>query len=64
MNDQELHEKVARIGFPEFSILPGQEEVPMLIIEDRLICGASYAYSLSDEDLRTLITETLAVGMS
>lgn len=60
---QQLTEKLTRLGYPTFEVLPGQEEVLMLHIQSRLICGALYALSMEDEQLKALIADTLAVGV-
>lgn len=57
--EQELLEKLTRLGYPEHTIQPGEENVPLLFIQDRLICSITYALLLSDEDLQALIKETL-----
>lgn len=61
--EQLLTEKLTRIGYPAFEVLPGMEDVLMLHVQDRLIGGALYALSLSDDDLKSLIDETVQVGM-
>jgi hypothetical protein len=56
---QELTEKLARLGYPDFDVLPGQDSILMLFIAGKLICGALYALALSDEALKALIVETV-----
>lgn len=58
--EQELSEKMVRIGYPTFEVLPGMENVLMLHVQERLICGALYALSMPDEQLKSLIDETVA----
>lgn len=60
--EQELSEKMAGLEYPAFEVLPGEEEVLMLHVQDRLICGALYALSMPDEQLKALIDETLLVA--
>lgn len=59
--EQQLTEKLKQLGYPDFEIMPGEENVLMLYMQDRLICGVNYALSLSDEKLKGLIDETLQV---
>lgn len=60
--EQLLTEKLASLGYPTFEVLPGEDQILMLHIDGRLICGALYALEMSDEQLKTLIDETLQVG--
>jgi hypothetical protein len=60
--EQALTEKLARLGYPDFEVLPGEDEVLMLHIQDRLICGVLHALSLPDEALKSLIDETVQVA--
>jgi len=60
--EQLLIEKLALLGYPDFEILPGEEEILMLYIEDHLICGVLYALSISDEQLKALVDETVGGG--
>ena len=60
--DQALIEKLTRLGYPTFEVLPGEDEVLMLYVSDHLIGGALYALSLVDETLGALIAETVAIG--
>lgn len=55
----ELEEKLKCLDYPDFSIAPGQENILMLYMQDKLICSVNYALSLSDEDLKALIDETI-----
>ncbi len=57
--EQELAEKLDQIGYPDFDVLPGEDEVLMIYIHDHLICGALYALSLPSEQLKKLIEETI-----
>ena len=57
--EQILTEKLTRINYPDFEVRAGEEDIPMLFIKDRLICGVLHALSLSDEDLQALIDETV-----
>lgn len=59
--EQALDEKMTRLGSPSFEVLPGQEEVLMLHVEGRLICGALYALDMQDAQLKALIDETVQV---
>ncbi len=61
---QTLTEKLKRIGCPDFEVKPGEEKVMMLHIQGHLICGVSHALSLSDEDLGSLIDETVGGGQN
>lgn len=61
--EQQLTEKLTRIGYSAFEVLPGEDDILMLHIQDRLIGGVLYALSLSDDDLKKLIDETVKVGM-
>lgn len=60
--EQELTDKLKRIGYPDFAVLPGEENVLMLHVADHLIAGALYALSMSDEQLKALIDETVQAG--
>lgn len=57
--EQALGEKMTRVGYPAFNVTPGEENVLMLYVQDRLISGALYALSMSDEQLKALIDETM-----
>lgn len=57
--EQALTEKMGRIGYPDFETKPGEDEIPMLHVQDCLICGVEYALALSDEQLQALIDETV-----
>lgn len=57
--EQALTEKLARIGYASFDILPGEESVLMLHVADHLISGAFYALEMPDEQLKALIDETV-----
>ena len=56
---EELTEKLTRLGYPTFDVLPGEDSMLMLFIAGKLICGALYALALSDEALKALIEETV-----
>jgi hypothetical protein len=57
----ELQEKLERLGY-QGEVLPGEEQIPMLFVDGRFICGLDYALSLSDEQLKALIDETVQAG--
>ena len=59
---QTLTEKVINLGYPEPDIETGEEGVLMLHVCDCFICGALYALSMPDEQLKALIDETVAIG--
>lgn len=59
--EQALHEKLTQIGYPDFDVLPGEDDILMLYIKDHLIGGVDYVLSLSDDVLKTLIDETMGV---
>lgn len=59
--EQALTEKMARIGYESYEVLPGMEGVLMLHVQEKLIGGALYALSLSDGQLKLLIDETVAI---
>jgi hypothetical protein len=59
---QTLTDKITGWGYPEPKIEPGEDDVFMLYVCERLICGALYALSMPDEQLKALIDETVAVG--
>ncbi len=61
MADETLKEKLSRLGYSNFEELPGEEDIPMLYIDDRLICGVEHALSLPDDALKALIDETVAL---
>jgi hypothetical protein len=60
--EKALKDKLTRLGYPSFEVLPGEDEVLMLYMQGRLICGVDYALSMSDEALKALIDETLEVA--
>jgi hypothetical protein len=61
--DKSLTEKLTRLGYTDgIETKPGQEDVLMLYVQGHLICGVDYALSLSDEQLKALIDETVQVG--
>lgn len=57
--EQQLTERLTQLGYPAFEVLPGEDDVLMLHIQDHLICGVLYALSLEDEQLKALIDETV-----
>lgn len=61
LDEIELREKLTTIGYPDFEIQPGQEEVLMLHVQGRFICSMEYALSMSSEQLQALIAETVAI---
>lgn len=61
--DKSLTEKLTRLGYTDgIETKPGQEDVLMLYVQGHLICSVDYALSLSDEQLKALIDETVQVG--
>lgn len=60
--EQTLTEKMTQLGYPDLVIMPGQEQVLMLYVHDHLICGALYALSMSDEQLKALLNETVGIA--
>lgn len=63
MTEQEqLTDKLTRLDYPDFEVQPGLEDVLMLRIQGHLICGVGHALSLSDEQLKALIEETVTGG--
>jgi hypothetical protein len=62
--EQILTDKMAGIGYPDFDVMPGEDNVLMLHVQGRLICGTPYALSMPDEQLKTLIDETVSGGQS
>lgn len=59
--EQALTETMTRIGYPNFEVLPGEENVLMLHVQEKLIGGALFALSLPDGQLKALIDETVQV---
>lgn len=55
--DKALKDKMRRLGYSTFEVR--KEEVAMLYIRGHLICGVDYALSMSDEQLKALIDETV-----
>lgn len=62
--EQALSEKLTSLGYPAFEIMPGEDAILMLHIDDHLICGALYALSMPEKLLKLLIDETVASGES
>lgn len=60
--EQEFADKLRRIGYPDFDVVPGEDDILMLHMQDKLICGALYALSMPDAELKALIDETVAAG--
>lgn len=58
----ELAQKLASLGHTTYKVLPGIDDLPMLHIKERLICGVELAAMLSDDELKDLIDETLQVA--
>ncbi len=54
-----LTDKLKRLNYPDFEMIPGEDKILMLHIGDCLIGGVGYALSLSDDDLKALIEETV-----
>lgn len=59
--DKALTEKLTRLDYTDFETKLGEEDVPMLYIQGRHICGVDYALEMSDEQLKALIDETVAI---
>lgn len=59
--EQTFSEKLTRLGYPTFEVLPGEDDILMLYVDTRLICGAGYALSMTDEQLKALLDETVGV---
>lgn len=57
-----LASKLARIGYPVGTVVPGIDEVLMLHVRGQIISSVEYALALSDEQLKALIDETLAAA--
>lgn len=57
-----LTEKLTRIGYSAFEVLPGEDAILMLHINGLFIGGALYALDLPDEQLKALIDETVQVA--
>lgn len=57
--DQAIEEKMTDIGYPDFDIMPGEDEILMLYIKRQFICSVDYALSLPDEQLKALIVGAL-----
>lgn len=53
--DKQLEGKMGRIGYPDFDVLPGQDDILMIFVKHKLICGAGYALDISDDELKALI---------
>lgn len=62
--EQALIEKMATLGYPDFEVMPGEDEILMLHTKGRLICGALYALSMDDGRLKALLDETVAGGLA
>ena len=60
--EQELTDKLTHIGYPDFEVLPGEDDVLMLHVQGHFIGGALYALSLPDEQLKALVDETMQVA--
>lgn len=60
--EQSLTEKLTQLGYPTFEVMPGEDQILMLHINGRLICGALYALEMPDEKLKALIDETAQVA--
>jgi len=58
--EQELKEKMELAGY-EFELLPGEDDVLMIHVQGRLICGARYALSMSNKWLESIIDETVGI---
>lgn len=57
--DKALKDKLAKLGYTDFETKPGEEDVPMLHVQGRHICGALYALEMPEEQLKALIDETV-----
>jgi hypothetical protein len=58
----ELKKKLKKLGFTNFEMKPGQEDVLMLHVQGRFICSVEYALDMPSEQLKVLIAETLEVA--
>ena len=58
--DKKLEEKMSRIGYPDFDILPGQDDILMVFVNHSLVCGAEYALTISDDELKSLVVGVVA----
>ena len=56
---EELTNKLAQIGYSDFEVKPGEDDISMLHVLDHFICSVDHALSLPDEQLKDLIFETL-----
>lgn len=62
---QALNDKLAALGYTDgIETKPGQEDVLMLYMQGHLISGVDYALSMSDEQLKALVDETVQVTES
>lgn len=59
---QAIKAKLESLSYPDFEIKPGEDGIPMLYIESRLICSVYYALEMPDNKLHALIEETLQYG--
>lgn len=57
-----LTEKLTRIGYSAYEVLPGEDAILMLHVSGHFIGGALYALDLADEQLKALIDETVVGG--
>lgn len=62
--EQTLQEKMTSLGYPDFAVMPGEDNVLMLYVQEHLICGALYALQMPDAQLKALIDETVQQGGS
>jgi hypothetical protein len=59
--EQSLKEKLDEVGYPDFELLPGEDDVLMIHAQGHLICGALHALSMSNKWLEALIDETVGI---
>ncbi|HEX2615456.1 MAG TPA: hypothetical protein VHL10_08170 [Nitrososphaera sp.] len=58
----ELKKRLKKLSYTDFEMKPGQEDVLMLHVQGHLICSVAYALSMSDEQLKALVDETVQVA--
>lgn len=55
----ELKKKLKKLGYTDFEMKPGQEDVLMLHMQGCFICSVEYALGMPSEQLKALIDETV-----
>ncbi len=58
--EQALQAKLADIGYPAYVVQPGEDDILMLYVQECFVCGALYALSMEDSQLKALIDETVS----